>query len=749
MSNPLRAPLNYVPGNRTVFPDAYLDLKEHPKLQDVEKVGKNLDVWRARLADLDLEPCRSMVIQKKDTVLAHVHQKTKDAYATAQNGGIQLRIRGGTAYNLCRGVFACLPESEEQYPFVTKRAVGDRAEVTLRVSGGTIYSMNRIMKYYPKRGAVLERPITKAEAATALRSCGLDLAGLEPDQLKPYPLIYDETKDSNMRINTTSDNGFPVGGDMTDALAAGKVFGFAKTIRMDAMAVAKRTGPRSLYGWVREQEESVKTSVFWALKGKTKGDSYKKGKVADAELRFYNVFPRQVMLNQQVATQVLEKHSRNILEDPETLHSGIGVSLVRGGAQQLVLALQKQLDAHGAGFTHVGDDSWVVVQVGDMLVSFALDCSSFDWTQHGDCTLEVHGALRNTLERVDAVAANLWYALARERVVVLVGGAAVRMKHAGPSGMPLQSKVNDMLMDVMIRRTLTEGTEAEWLDEGQLDKLLQRVGDGMGFKVRLEAYKALPVKTLKDFLAEAPVLFIGYYFYVEEGVVRVVADLPRSMAQMPYPSQNWVKKRHDLDLVEAMRMGSIYMSQGIYPKCARKAQETFQMLAEDLLVKAIEEYGDVEEASLKFAVSGDVHGPEAIPSLSGLLEAVRRPLGTLWDPELPSESTFVLLDWAGEVEEEERTRGADRPVDETARYPAKGLGHVAQPTHPVTWANWGRPPPTAVWTPAKAPKQREQPAVRQVGSKKVRLGSVYPGEDSEEFLSDLDDDHYENYDDWE
>jgi len=223
----------------------------------------------------------------------------------------------------------------------------------------------------------------------------------------------------------------------------------------------------------------------------------------------------------------------------------------------------------------------------------------------------------------------------------------------------------------------------------------------------------------------------------------VVADLPRSMAQMPYPSQSWVKKDHELKILEAMRLGSIYMSQGIYPARARKAQETFQMLVEHNLEKVIEKFGDVHDDSLMFAVSGDVHGPEAIPSLTGLLAAIRRPLSTLWDPELPGASVFVKLDWAGEVEREERERGADRPVDESARYPAKPLGHAAKPTHPATWDNWGRPPPTAVWTAPKAPKQREQQPVRAVGSKKVRIGSIYPGDEPEEFLSDLDD--FEDY----
>lgn len=745
MSNPLRAPRDYVPGQRTVFPCSYMEKSDHPKLVEIEEVGRNLDVWRAKLAVLDLAPCRSMVIPKKDTVIKNVLQTEKETYASAMNDGLQIRTRTGWAYDICKGVYACLPEECPTYPFTERDVVGTRAEATLKATGGTIYSMNRLLRYYPHKGEAVQRPCTRAEAAAALRSCGLDLSELDQDQLRPYPLIFKEDAE-NLRINLVADNGFPVGGDMTDTMAAQKVFGFAKTIRNKAMEVAKRSGPRAIFEWVREQEAETKEAVFWALKGKTKGDFYKKAKVGDGEMRFYNAFPRQVVLNEQVATQVLERHAKHILDNPLDIHSGIGLSLVRGGAQDLVAAMQQQLDAHGVAFVHVGDDSWVVVRAGSKLVSFALDCSSFDLTQHGDCTLEVHAALRNVLEKVDAVAANIWYALARERVVVLVGAAAVRMKHAGPSGMPLQSKVNDMLMDIMIRRVLNEGTEQEWLQEERLDALLQRVGDDMGFRVRLEDYSVQEVDTIEEFLAQAPVLFIGYYFYKEEGVVRVVADLPRSMAQMPYPSQNWVKSKHDLELREAMRLGSIYMSQGVYPLCARKAQETYQMLVEDLLEKALAKYGDVEEKALGFAVNDDVFGPAAIPSLSGLLAAVRRPLNTLWDPELPNVSTFVVLDWAGEVEEEERARGADRPVDETARYPARAMGHVAKATHPVTWANWGRPPPTAVWTPAKAPRQREQEGPsRAPGFKKTRLGVVLDEEDSEEYMSDLDDDYYENF----
>lgn len=746
MSNPLRAPTTFLPADKDTFPDSFFTKEDHPGLMEIESIGKDLNQWRPKLADLDMEPSRTIVIPKECTVLTEVHQTAKKVYATAQAQKLTLRVRSKHAHLVCSRVFRKLPDDSKRYLFLRKKTVGDRAQMTVSAAGGTIYSMGRMIKYYPKRNETVRSPVTRSEAAEAAERCGLSLNHLMADQIAPYPLVYTEGVE-NLKVNTKSDNGYPVGGKMTDELAASKVFGLAKTIRQQAVAQAKAHGPRSLYDWVREQEE--RTPEFWVLKGKTKGDYYKKAKVGAGECRFYNAFGRQVVLNMQVATQVLERQSRNILDNPRRYHSGIGISLHRGGAAELVAALDAQLADSDTAYVHVGDDSWVAIKKSGHIIMFALDCSSFDLTQHGACTKEVHGVIRDEMERVDAVAANLWHAVARERLVVLVGGAVVRMKHAGPSGMPLQSKVNDVLMDVMINRTLKKGTDATWTDAEKLDELLQEVGEGMGFKVRLESHTVCKGETLKECLEDNPFLFVGYYFYTEDNKVKVVADLPRSMAQMPYPSQAWVKKEHELEVLEAMRLGSIYMSQGIYPKEGQAAQEAFRLTVEEMLESLVNNGKDTVDESLLFAVSGDVHGPTPIPSLSGLLAAVRKPLEDLWDegPEMEeTHSEFLNGSWAADVEREERERGADRPVDLTHGVKPLPIRHKPIPTHPATWDNWGRPPPTAVWGPDKPPKQRFSLEKHARPLRNTRIGKVLPDEESEGFMSDLDDDDmYDEY----
>lgn len=746
MSNPLRAPTANMNADKMQFPDSFLDLKEYKVLQEIESRGKDLTKWRAKLQEsgVDMAPSRTVVIPKALTVIPEVHQKPGEVYATAQTQKLNLRIRSKYAHQVTDRVFRQLPGESIRYAFLTRVAVGDRARITCSASGGTAYSLERVLRYYPKIGEVLTAPTTRFEAAESILRCGLSLNRLAADQIKPYPLVYIEGVD-NMKINMKSDNGYPVGGNMSDPLAASKVNGLAKTIRQKAVEAAKAKGPRSLEEWVRQQEES--NPELWLLKGKTKGDFYKKDKIGAGMLRFYNAFPRQVVLNMQVATQVLERQSKNITDDPLKFHSGLGISLVRGGAEELVAALDAQLKERDQAYVHVGDDSWVVVRADGKLIMFALDCSSFDLTQHRDATREIHSGIRDELERVDAVAANLWHAVARERLVTLVGGAVMRMRHAGPSGMPLQSKVNDVAMDIMIQRTLSKGTSEDFLDEHRLDELLQQVGGGMGFAVRLESYTVCNSATLKEALLENPFLFIGYYFYTEEERVRVVADLPRSFAQLPYPSQAWIKKDHEMAVLEAMRLGSIYMSQGIYPEEGRAAQEAFKLTVEQMLEDVIRKYGDVQDDSLLFAVSGDVHGPAPIASLTGLLAAVRRPLSALWDwePPMVAESELLYGAWADDVEREELERGADRPADLTPSVRPVAIKHKPVPTHPATWDNWGRPPPTAVWGPDKAPRQRFRVEKVSGPMRNARIGKVLPDDDSEGFMSDLDDDEYEEY----
>jgi hypothetical protein len=113
-----------------------------------------------------------------------------------------------------------------------------------------------------------------------------------------------------------------------------------------------------------------------------------------------------------------------------------------------------------------------------------------------------------------------------------------------------------------------------------------------------------------------------------------------------------------------------------------------------------------------------------------LLRAVLREPAELWlekEQELSSFSELVLFDWAAQAEEEERQVDLSlgivrrRPPSETgiARVPL-AAGRV--PTHPVSLRNDGRPPPTAVWGPDKAPRQRES-GVERSGRRFTRQGN--------------------------
>jgi len=472
-------------------------------------------------------------------------------------------------------------------------------------------------------------------------------------------------------------------------------------------------------GWVREAERARPWLV--AVRGKAKADYYSQEKVVGAKMRFYNAFPRQVMLLMQQATQVMEQNARNILTGGG--HSGIGVSLVRGGAADLVGVLDLQLRARGRAYVHVGDDSWVVLRDEKLgrVHMFALDCSNFDLTQHGSVTKAVHEAVHAELRCVDAISADLWLAYARERLVVVTGSLVRRFRHAGPSGMPLQSKVNDVLMDVMVSRTLLELGEPAW-SEDQVARAVEKVGRGMGFTVRLEQYWSGQATSLVEALEQRPFLFIGYYFHVRGGQVLVCCDVPRTFAQVPFPSLRWCKSDKELQVMEAMRLGSICLNLGMPTRDLEASFAAFRGAAVQLIERTVGAFGDSADERLRWAVQESPFGTATLPSLSGLLRVLRAGPEHLWaerDVELPSHSSWLpaTTSWAEEMDREEEEEAAAlglslaRPLaDLSVRAVTLPRGRV--PTHPVTAHNDGRPPPTAVWTPARPPREAPAPSRR-------------------------------------
>lgn len=658
---------------------------------------KNVEVAKKALAGLDMEQEDTFVIPRHLTTDRRVLESNKPQMGIAQTGVPTARPRSFFAKTLVNAAYPKLPITG----FASQERVGEAMKARVFASGGTECTLGRIQKAYPARGVRPRLPVSALEAEAAMGRCGLVMEHLPAPALVPYPIVALPGQVS-VTVNPNSDNGFPVLGKWGDPKAAQMCYELAMTVRQE---IDKMGG--DAWRWLRTAEKSKPYLV--AVRGKAKGDYYSQDKVVGARMRFYNAFPRQVMLNMQTATQVMEQNARSVVSGVD-VHSGMGVSLTHGGAGAMVEALEEQLKAHGWAYVHVGDDSWVIVRVGDKLIMFALDCSNFDLTQHGLVTEEVHKAFRRQLRCIDPVAADLWYAYARERLVVVVDAVVRRWKHAGPSGMPLQSKVNDVLMDVLINRL--RGAVRTWT-EPIVAEAVERVAADMGFSVKLEQYTELAAESIVDFLQREPFLFVGYYFHVRGGEVRVCADIPRTFAQVPYPSAGWTREKKDLQIIEAMRLGSISLNLGLPPADVEAAVQTFRDGAKNLVRDTLARFGDQVDERLRWAVQESPFGATTVPSLAGLLRALDRDPKLLWQPEapLPATSQFVALTWADSVAEEEEREEAQygvsyrRPrADLSVR--AVQLPKVPAHTHPSTSRNDGRPAPTAVWGP---PREARQP----------------------------------------
>lgn len=700
MSNPNRAPKEPTRLQLSLAsaPDSYLP----DGFQNTARQYKRLEVAQSSMSNLDMETRPSFYLPKEWSVLESVRTSNTPRLAQASLGVPTGRARSALAKGVVNAAFGVLPDSG----IFSKESVGRAMAGKVFVEGGTNAALGRVVLAYPKRNVMIARPITADEADGALRRCGLSMGSLPVHARRPFPLLPKEGEEG-ISVNSHSDNGFPVGGKWDTPGAAAKVMELALAVRSELLMT------ESVADWKRDAETARPWLV--ACCGKAKADYYAQEKVVDARLRFYNVLPRQILLNQQMATQPFERLSRSILDDHH-IHTGIGITLTKGGAADLVEALQRQLDEEGTAYVHVGDDSWVVVRDGDEYVMFALDCSNFDLTQHHDGTRAVHDRVRQELGLFDRKAADLWHAYARSRLIVVQGALTRVWKHAGPSGMPLQSKVNDMLMDVLIQRVLArlsrQATEAE------VDAVIAAEGRALGFSIRVEQFWRGRAKSLAEVLQRRPFLFIGYYFHVRGTEVQVCADVPRTFAQVPFPAQKWAKSSGEFLVREAARLGSIAMNLGMAPIELEPAFTAFRNETLKVLDRAIETHGDVRDARLKWAVQASVWGAESEASLAGLRRAVERDPRSLWmvkERELPSTSALVYGNWADEVEAAEDAYlarlGPIPPMVGGIRRAA--LPPPVVPTHPVTSANDGRTPPTAVWGPPKAPRDVMASSARQ------------------------------------
>jgi len=718
MSNPAKAPTHPLTQQQLALQaqglDAYLTLEQGDVMETVLVRGADLSYITGALAELDMAYGHSVVVPKaystENRVLLAVKPKPYSV-----NGAIQGRRRTVQAGAIRRAMFAELPVAAgEGFEFLTQEVVRRRCAQVVRYGGGPINCIGRLRKYYPNARTVPPQPVRAVEAAAALRKCGIDLSRCPAEALLPYELGHAARP---ITINLSSSNGLPVMGKF-EGVGAEKVVALMKMARKELDDAYARDPKEGVWDWLRAQEEDPRRSWLVTLLGRCKTDFYKTEKVREASLRFYNVFPRQLMLIMQGATQVLEANGRSIADD-DRLHTFSGASFVHGGADRLVAQLDAQLARDGRAFVHMGDDSWVVLRLPGGILMFDLDCSSFDLTQHGTVTEEVHAAFRDQLSRVDPVAAQLWYALMRTRLVLTAGSVVRRWTHGGPSGAPLQSKVNDVLMHVMIERVLARRSET--LEE--VREAVSQEGARMGFVVRMDNAHIEPVGTVRAYLVRRPFLFVGYYLYNARGRVQVVADVPRTMAQMVYPNLDHMQQE-ELEEFEAVRLGSLTLSFGEAPPQGERAYDAMRSGALALLDKVLANRGgkDVPAERARWAIAESAAGPTANPSLVGLREAVMRGPGVIWSEggELPSSSVLVPLSFQATVE----AMKARRAVVAPAR--TRGSQEDAV-VHGPSLRNAGRPPGFTFWAPDRPPALRGVEAAYAQGERRGRRKGGYKG----------------------
>lgn len=644
---------------------------------------------------------------------------------------------------------------------VTKEDIAERCSQSLAYSGGTWLALRRIAEFYPSRTFNTRSLVvpTDLEVETAMARSGFSISIEER-----LPLIAEEPDDPAIKVTRDSDNGFPVMGTMADPGARELCLQLATTLRTRIDAAADKD---AYVRHLRGQDPRVAKPLLFLCKGKVKYDVYTMDKVRGQQLRFYNVVPRPTLMVIQQAAQVVNANHKHV----PLSNSAQGLGLARGGANTLARFLDPDvapgINPFEVKYTHCGDDSWIVIGDGytNALHMLSADCSSFDLTQHSRITEPIHKAFKGLLGAVDAGSAALWYSLMREREVTLYGTKTVAMRHAGPSGMPLQSAVNDVLMEVFLAR-LKERLEREYAQvEGKrsaavIEKLaraaVEGIGKELGLRVRVDDWTTVPgTVSLPEALSRSAFKYVGYWFYsvgTEFEDVRVVCDLVRTMAGLPFPSTSVYEPDKTVNALKgAIKAVGVALSMGVppmewvpawdaYTKRARNeitavekqlTEDSWEAVAAQISVFAGLDAGVLRTATgagtfadrlraclnEKFryelwvgeSVSSD-EGDEALPEPGNWADEVDAAMAS-YDAELKA--------WQEErdrIKEALRSAGISDDAVKMRPPPVKPARMAVKAA--VTWDNWGAPPQlmkteqnktaTTGWTPVLTKGERKR-----------------------------------------
>lgn len=726
MSNPARAerfPLTRPGARRDYHPDCHVQYMsasppEGAKTnawQDRMRRAQDLKLVVEGLKELDMEMAAPFMIPREHTVAREAFNSAKPFYALAKKGRVSTRPRTNDARVVAQAAYALLPPD-------VKVEVFDRATVTFLADGGAEFTMGRFDTAYPKKGSRVFQPITPLEAHNGWLSevgpvlCDKDqFAAYVDDAERSLYALYatEENAERVVRANLSAGNGYPVLGKGSDDEARSKYLGLAESVLAELEAAHAQDADRGVEKWLYTAFEERPWLV--ALMGKAKADYITPDKLWALKMRFYNVLGRHMALLIQQATQPFEELSQSVL-DGGVCRSSSGLALNRGGAAKLVDALENQLGAEEQGHTRMGDDSWLqrVVPVDERLhlLMLALDASNFDLTQHADLTREVHKRLLALLSQIDALRAQLLHSYQRKRLVTLVERVSAYLRHGGPSGLPLQSKVNGVVMGVAIERVFKRldrlQEEGSTFTQAEVSRELAFVGRGMGISIKLEQYSLTPLRPSEErqpvraALRRAPFLYLGYNFYCEDGRVGVYADMPRTMAQLRYPSLTWVDSAQEMRRMEASRLAATVLSWGEPTRALTPAFDAARKAARKLVATEINKNGDWEDSRLRWATQLSAQlGPDVpIGSLRALALALDQPYADFWQggdvdispasSEREEEGVFTVLSLP--------EAGVALPSAASMAPPA------ALPSRKPTYKTAGRNPPTKVFAPALPPR---------------------------------------------
>jgi hypothetical protein len=146
--------------------------------------------------------------------------------------------------------------------------------------------------------------------------------------------------------------------------------------------------------------------------------------------------------------------------------------------------------------------------------------------------------------------------------------------------MPMQSEVNDTLMECLLFRLKAE----KWHDKVGLGEILAKIGQEVGFVVRLEDhYKAVHPggpEYLKELLRKRPFLYLGYYLHVDSETKRVAAclDINRFFAGAAYLSGSYVEKSA-VGPKTALALAGYALSFGVPPAFFESAYDVLKKTA--------------------------------------------------------------------------------------------------------------------------------------------------------------------------